>query len=236
MSKYLVASDYDNTLYISDNDIKINKKAIKEFMRNKNVFVISTGRSFMDLKIKVKKYKFKYDYAILNHGATIIDKNNNVLYNKIIDNNIIDDLIKDLKIDITTKHFCCSELKSRVDYNTLDLTKIRVDYKAKEEAKEIYDFITNKYKDYINVYYIKENGFEIISKNTNKGKAIKKLINILNFDKEFVYTIGDGYSDVDMIKSFKGYAMENSVDEVKRVAIKEVSSVSVLIQELCHKK
>ena len=35
-----------------------------------------------------------------------------------------------------------------------------------------------------------------------------------------------------MIEDYKGYAIKNSVDELKKVAIKEVSNVSDLIEEI----
>ena len=58
------------------------------------------------------------------------------------------------------------------------------------------------------------------------------LLNRLNILKENVYTIGDGYSDIEMIKDFNGYAMVNSVQELKKLAIKECKSVSSLIDEI----
>lgn len=51
-------------------------------------------------------------------------------------------------------------------------------------------------------------------------------------DKSHVYTIGDGYSDIEMIRNFNGYCMEESVDELKALAKKKVASVSVLVNEL----
>ena len=58
------------------------------------------------------------------------------------------------------------------------------------------------------------------------------MIDRLNLLQQNVYTIGDGYSDIEMIKDFNGCAMVNSVDEIKQVAIKEYESVSHLIDEI----
>ena len=58
------------------------------------------------------------------------------------------------------------------------------------------------------------------------------MIERLNILQENVYTIGDGYSDIEMIKDFNGYAMVNSVNELKQVAIREYESVSNLIDEI----
>ena len=55
-------------------------------------------------------------------------------------------------------------------------------------------------------------------------------------NEEDIYTIGDGYSDIEMIKRFDGYAMENAVNEVKKYAIKEYPSVSNLIEDILEEK
>ena len=81
-------------------------------------------------------------------------------------------------------------------------------------------------------YYVTKNSVEIISNETNKSNAINLLINKLNLLKEDVYTIGDGYSDIEMIKNFNGYAMVNSIEELNQVALKKYRSVSDLINEI----
>ena len=50
-----------------------------------------------------------------------------------------------------------------------------------------------------------------------------------------VYTIGDGYSDIDMVKDFDGFRMEDSVPELKECTTKSVKSVSELIKKIMLK-
>lgn len=228
----MLVSDYDQTFYINDEDIEKNKKAVKEFQNRGNIFVIATGRSYFDFKNKLDLYDFNYDYVILNHGATILDKDNNIFVNYPIDNVIINCIKEDLELDKTINQFNCSKLESRVDFNHKDLTKIHAKYNSKEEAMNINEKINNKYSNYITSYYVNTNSLEIISNKTNKSTAINVLIDRLNISKDNVYTIGDGYSDIDMIKDFKGYTMKESVNELKQVAIKEYDSVYDLINEL----
>ena len=64
---YLLASDFDNTLYINNNDFKNNILKIKEFI-NDNVFVIATGRSYEDFD-NLTKGSVLFNYLIINHGA-----------------------------------------------------------------------------------------------------------------------------------------------------------------------
>ena len=194
--------------------------------------MIATGRSYMDYHEKLNAYNFKYDYVIINHGATILDKDDNIIANFTINNDVINKIKEDLQLEKSIKYFCCSKLESRVEFDYGDLTKIRVKYHTKEEAMKINEIINNKYSDYVNSYYVTANSVEIISNETNKSDAINLLINRLNLLKENVYTIGDGYSDISMIKDFNGYAMVNSVEELKQVALKKYKSVSDLIHEI----
>lgn len=230
--KKILISDYDQTLYLNDEDMEKNKVAIKNFREKGNIFVIATGRSYLDFHNKVDLYNFEYDYVIINHGATILGKDNDVFTNFSIKNEIIDNIKNDLQLEKSIKGFCCSRLDSRVDFNHKDLTKINVRYNSKEEAMIINKTINNKYSNFVNSYYVTENSIEIISNEINKSKAIDILLKKLKISRDNTYTIGDGYSDIEMIKDFNGYTMVNSVDELKNIAKKHYNSVSELINEI----
>ena len=112
------------------------------------------------------------------------------------------------------------------------MTKIHVKYGNLEYSNEIQRKLEKKYGDVLNIYYVSGNSIEIISKNTNKSKAIKLLSKKLEIRQEEIYTIGDGYSDIKMVKDYNGYAMKESVKELKNVAIEEINSVSDLIEKM----
>ena len=233
--KKMLVTDYDQTFYINDNDMELNKKSVNKFMNLGNIFVIATGRSYLDLENKQKLYNFKYDYVILNHGATIMDKKNNILLNISIQNNIIPELKESLELEKSLSYFCCSGIDSRVEFEHNDLTKINVKYENKEQAMEKVLTINRKYGEFVNAYYVNNNSMEIISRKTNKAKAIYEIINKTEINRSNVFTIGDGYSDIEMIREFNGYCMKESVDELKKLSIKEFNSVSTLIEELLNK-
>ena len=232
--KKMLVSDYDQTFYLNDQDIEINKKEVKNFRDKGNVFIIATGRSFLDFKNKVNMYDIVYDYVILNHGATILDKNDKIIFNIPIYNEVIEDIKNDLCLEESINNFCCSGLESRVDFIHSDLTKINVKYDTKDKAEKVNKIINNKYSKYVISYYVKINSIEIISSKTNKSNAIKLLTKKLEIDDKNVYSIGDGYSDIEMVRDFNGYCMTDSVDELKQVAISQMKSVSDLIKELLN--
>lgn len=226
----VLISDYDKTFYVNDLDIKKNLQAVDKFRKLGNIFIIATGRSYLDFMKKVNAYNLKYDYVLLNHGATILDNKDNIILNIPIDNLDLN-IVNDLKLDKTIEHFCCSELESRVEFNHPNLTKIAVRYLPFVNIPKIKENLENKYSN-INAYLVSINMLEIISKNINKAKAIEYLRNKLNIDKDNIYTVGDGETDIDMIKNYHGYAMNNSVKELKECALEEIKSVSNLINKI----
>ena len=76
---------------------------------------------------------------------------------------------------------------------------------------------------------------EIISQDTNKSNAIKVLSHNLNIDKSQIYTIGDSYNDINMIKDYNGFCMKNSITELKSISQKEYTSVSNLVMDILEK-
>ena len=227
----ILVSDYDKTFYTDEENIKINIEKVNQFMKT-NIFVINTGRSYLDFKKKEEIYNIKYNYLVINHGASII-KNNQIIYNTPINNNIKNQIINDLDIKYSTEIFTCSGLESRLTLESDNLTKIHIKYKNEEKAKQIYNKITNKYGKFVVVYLIsKGKGIEIVSKNANKGIATKEIAKLENIKKENIYTIGDDASDLEMIKNFNGYAMKNATDEIKKYALKEFDNVYELIDSL----
>lgn len=124
-------------------------------------------------------------------------------------------------------------MDSNVSFDHKNLTKIHVKYNSKEYALNKANYVNNKYGNYVKAYYVSTDSVEIISNKTNKALAIYWLIKFYNnINKDNVYVIGDSYSDIEMVKEFKGYCMKDSVSELKSIANKEYSSVSGLIKEI----
>lgn len=227
----LLATDYDCTFYVNDEDIKKNLEMVDIFMKE-NIFVIATGRSYFDYNNKQEKYNLKTNYTIINHGATIL-KDDKIIFNKKIDNDIKNKILVDLELEKVANSFACNGKRSRIELNSDNLTKIHVMYNSKEEAKRIYDVITKKYSDYISVFIVcGYKALEIISSESNKSKAISVVAQLENIASSDIYTIGDGYSDIQMIKDFNGSRMKQCVEELKALDIKEYESVSGLIKDI----
>lgn len=235
--KKILISDYDNTFYINDNDVKNNIKKVKEFRDKNNIFAIATGRSYDDFNRKLKEYSIKYNYLIINHGATILDSDGNVIENYIIDEKTKNNLIKDLELKDQDDMFACQLLESRVSIKNNKITKIHKKYDTLDIATKMNKIINERYSDYITSYLITSiNAIEIISSKTNKANAINIIAKLENVEKQNIFTIGDSYNDIEMIQTFRGFCVKNAEEEIKNVSIKEFVSVSELIDELLGEK
>ena len=242
--KKIVVSDYDDTFYVNEEDLKRNKEAVKKFREKENLFVIATGRSYLGIKEEIKKYNIEYDYLIINHGATILGKNDTILYNFPLKEEIILNLKKDLEIENQNTndsdnnlekeknvYFCYSELANFVDFESKNITKIGIRYASSSDASRINKKLNATYKE-INAYQVSKNEIEIISKKTDKSKAIQLLADYYSLEKACIVTIGNGYNDIKMIKDYNGYAMQKSVPEIIEVAKEKVKSVAELINKI----
>ena len=228
MNKIMLVSDYDDTLTNEKDKIKINLKYIKKFMKN-NIFVIATGRSYISIKqrLKIDMQGLTPDYLITNHGASIINNNNEVIHTNIIEKEVVNKILELINKEKTHKINFYGSKKFNGNIN-----KIMLVFKNIEEAINVFNKIKNT--DLVTTYLINRKGklpkVEIISKDINKAKAIKFLEKLENPSK--VEVIGDGPQDIEMIKEYSGNCVVNSDVEVKEISKKQYKYVYELIKEL----
>lgn len=236
MNKKVLVVDYDRTLFINNDDMLNNINSINKFRENGNIFIIATGRTYNSLKKEIDKYNIEYDYLILNHGSLVIKKDKSTLFHYKIDKNILFDITNYLSKYKPKSVMYSYYTEDTNDINNPDISKITIGFqKDIETFKKIMMDIVKKYNNKLNIYFTQNYEIEIISKETNKSRAIDLLMKKANFKKENIYTIGDSYTDIDMINDYNGSCMEKSIDILKNNKnIKKYSSVSVLIKDILN--
>lgn len=226
MSKVLV-SDYDNTLYVNDEQIIHNIKKIKEFIKNGNIFIIATGRSYIDISKMIERYNIPYNYLICNDGGTIFDSNGKLLYKKDIPINIAHDIMNYVKNNNIEE---ITYIDTGFDYSKVidesvnaiiirDINKIR--------SRKILNELENTYPEIHG--YISDNWINITEKTVTKANGIKFVKKYLNLDLGNIYTIGDTINDIPMIKEYNGCCMINSTDDLKQHCSNSFNSVAEYI-------
>lgn len=222
----ILVSDFDNTLY-SENYYE-NIRKINEFVDNGNIFIIATGRNFNHLRRDLNGVYLKFDYLICNDGAIIFDKNFQIIKRTDINPKTVDQLIEELRKSpniietITDDGF--NYFRGKTDNNNVVLGRYIDPIAAQHQIQEM----MKKYPDIQG--YLSSHWINIISRDAGKGTAINYLSELLNWDKNNIYTVGDGINDISMNQMFKGYCIEGiSHPELIKVSQGTVKSVKALI-------
>ena len=231
--KKILISDYDGTFYQNDIDIKKNIDEVTEFRTLDNLFVLATGRSYVDLKQKIDKYEIPYDYLILNHGALLLSKDLEILKVFTLDKHLVDSILE----YANNKDIYDVILISAFDKNVKDtsnIVKIMLKLYSYDKALEVKNYIDKSYTN-IRSYFISEDNHylvEIVSSEASKSLMIDKILDKEKIVKKNVYTIGDGINDIDMIRDYNGYRVRNSCKELVSVTDRVIDNVSDLISRI----
>lgn len=226
LDKQIVFSDYDGTIYITEENMSKNIKSIEEYRNLGGKFVIVTGRSKTSVSNVIKQYNIPYDYIISNNGAVVYNSDMVKIYEQAITIDISNKIIDYLKTKENIEIFFYDD-EDKVEYKNQELLKIRIRTSNYELAQTIEDEINDIFKQYVKahsafpgMYYDNHNFVivDVVSKNAGKDNAIKKLIEMLKINKRYVATIGDGRNDISMIKEYKGFSMMTAEEGAKEVA------------------
>lgn len=226
--KKLLVTDYDDTFFTNEKELRKNIKKVKEFQNEGNIFVISTSRSWKSMSKEVKKYKITYDYICCNMGAGIFNKKGEEIYKSFItekQKNKIEEIIqlcKENKFEVTRFGILGDQSKNskqiigyKVKGNALDL----------EELREKLGVIESEFQ----VIFEQEKGKLFINNRENtKEKGIEKLIDLLGLKNYKIITVGDHDVDFNMIKIYDGFRMEKSSE----LLMKNISKMTKSVREI----
>ena len=223
----ILASDYDNTLYVPQEDIfKKNIQYIKDFISKGNVFIIITGRSYQGIKDDLVKYDIPYTYLICNDGAILFNSNDKCLKTETID---IEKIKKCQKILNSNNYKYYLEDGFKEIKTPEKCIKVIAKYNDKIKAEEI----VKKIKKNIDVYaYVSTEHINIIDSHVNKCTGLENLLEIENLLTENIYVIGDEINDYEMLKKFNGVTMEIHSKELDILNLKEYKTLYEYIEEL----
>ena len=240
----LFVTDYDNTLYINDEELK---ETIKELdrIREKNIkVVISTGRSIRSIKNEVIKHNIPFDYLSCADGSLIYDNNYNLLQGHHMKKDIINEL-PDLLKNITYEEVQYSYDTGYENY--LDLSKdissvnlVILENCYTKELKKKWEDLKKKYPGYNYLNYkhyfsVKQTYIYYLcikNKDVSKSKGIEFLSKYLNINDKDIYVIGDSDNDYEMIRDYHGVCVSNATDKIKEVSTKVYEKISDYIKEL----
>ncbi len=229
----LFVTDYDNTLYIDDIEIKKTNKDLKKLQERDTKVVIATGRSLPSIKEEVEKHNIPFDYLSCADGSLIYDNNYNLVKEYKMNNEIIDLLMNYLVKDTILEKIQVSYTHGYENY--IDLTKtissfnlvVHKDNYTKVLDKK-YQYLKEKYPNYSFLSYLHDPIYYLCikKKGVSKSKSIDYLKKKLKIKMKDIHVIGDADNDYEMIKDYHGSCVSNATDNIKAISKNVYNKIS----------
>ncbi len=242
----LIAFDLDGTLLNDERELSENNiKAIKKLLNNDIKIVIATGRPFAGFSRFLRQLDIlnKDNYSITNTGSIVRENVDNgniktralniddyIFINKLA--NIYDGIQTCIYTDeyiyideqnpneafIHDKNILKMETRNTDSYSNELICRINVmgekDILDKFQ-KEKLSILEEKFSTMRNETF----SFEILNRDSSKGKALEFLSKYLNIERDEIMAFGDNVNDVDMIEyAGVSVAMKNGKDVLKSKA------------------
>ncbi|WP_300359196.1 Cof-type HAD-IIB family hydrolase [Fusobacterium sp.] len=232
----LVVSDLDGTLLNQNSQLSDETiLAIRKLIENGVDFAFATGRGISS--VRTFKEKIGHDiYLICNNGANIFNKDEEIIFERIMDSDIIEKLIKYFREKKVTyngfyqKNLFTDEgveesiLTIETGFNLVALkdakefpfmTKIIVKDDP-EVIRQLRDDMKEKFSDIVDITISQPRCLDIVDKDCSKGKGIKLISEKLNIPLDSIMAFGDGENDFDMLQAVgHPVVMENGLDSLK---------------------
>lgn len=230
----ILATDFDGTLSrggISETD----RQAIIRLRAAGHLYGVVTGRDFGGIYYYLSgEHGVPFDFIIVMNGAMAVDTNGDIIYEKKMDGAVLPELIQKTG-DICHFQLGCAIGKKRYEFNAAcpegndvfapiskaaeidTFTMANTRCATEEEASAAVAELNSLFGDVINAT---QNGvcIDIPAAGIDKGVGIAEYADIMGVPHSAIWTAGDNYNDLAMLKRFRGCAMANGVQAVKDAA------------------
>lgn len=241
----ILGSDFDGTLNYGG--IDQNKcDAIDTWRKAGHLFGLVSGRGPGFLRNLRHQYPTLHmDFLVAYNGAFIVDAEGKTLDTTVCDGVSALDLAADLLAwgcpfvfvngaeSYTVRRDGKPLREGECAFSDLPedfpwFYQVSVQLETYAEAEAMTQKLKEVYGDHLNPL---QNGIciDIVAPTVNKAEGLRRLAALYGQTDENIIAVGDNINDLDMLKAFRSYAMENGVEEVKRVSGQTVASVAELI-------
>lgn len=247
MDYKIVALDLDGTLVNSQHEISdANSDILIKIQEMGCKVAIATGRPFKGATRQAEKLKLAQfgGYIICYNGGLIMEcKDKKVIFSRDLPHEYIPEICEGVKgLDITVNTYTADEIiaaNSRNKYTEIEPGIVGMKLHFVDDFVSFVNFPINKclltgdpetiaklepiyrekFKGRLDVFKSEAFFLELVPKGINKGEAITKLAQINNVDISQTMSFGDGFNDVELVKTAgMGIAMANACPEVLRSA------------------
>ncbi len=244
----LIASDYDGTLN-SDGIAEHVRRALIDWRVAGNQFGIVSGRGMSNLIRMIQNDEVICDFLIANNGAVIADGEGKVLVYHTKDAFLCREIISfvlDNGAQYATVCFAESEFYvvseehkarraddmryfTRATYEPREFTQISTVCADRPEAMRLANEINRQFFEKVTAL-VNGRCIDIVPYGVDKAAGICELCALWEINIDAVRTVGDNYNDEAMLRSFCSYAVENAVEDIKKIATYVVRDIAELCQ------
>lgn len=247
MDYKIVALDLDGTLVNSKHEISdANRDILIKIQEMGCKVAIATGRPFKGAVRQAEKLQLSRfgGYIMCYNGGLIMDcRDKKVIFSRELPHEYIPEICEGIKgLDITVNTYTADEIiaaNSHNKYTEIEPDIVGMKLRFVDDFVKFVDFPINKclltgepetisrleeiyreqFKGRLDVFKSEAFFLELVPVGVNKGEAISKLAEINNVDISRTISFGDGFNDVELIKTAGvGIAMANACPEVLKSA------------------
>lgn len=246
---YLLASDFDGTLIHWPSGIidEEDRAAVRRFRAAGNKLVVVTGRMYGAAIDGFNSTDFHdMDCFLCLSGALCAEPDGTEIFHKRANAERLPELAeffretgaRYMNIDVgKNSHgfdiggdlsfgfpmLTLNELKALETF-----TSINVGYADEDRAHEIISLLSEKFGDVITPLQNK-NAIDMPPAGINKAVAAGFAGEMYGIRPENIYTVGDSFNDLDMVREYNGSAMDSGPEELKAAAKRTVHRVREII-------
>lgn len=230
---HIFASDYDGTLFKGQTITEKDLNAIKKFRDAGHKFGIVTGRSIDSIVTEINMNQIPFDFLVGINGGIVLDHELSEINAHKMDDTIIMDLLKCiddfgvLRYGVNDGYFHTSvsveDLKNNINLEEFQrvidngLSGLYIATHSNEDTQELTEIINKRFKKNGVLGFANEKYIDIGTVNNSKTTGILDVMKHYGYQGH-VFTVGDSYNDVPMIRDFYGYLMENGVASLSKFA------------------
>ena len=252
----LLASDYDETLYVNEKIDPRDLRAIKDFQKRGNLFGINSGRHLDSIFEECQRYDIQCDFYIGNNGTVVLNKKREIVYISNFDRQVVDDVLTYFRKNLRDAVYFISVNNGyqfgREFFNEgtdflpehTDSIDTYIDHHISTMFAQVLDpkqtmpIVRQLNQDFKGRAYFYGNSpfIDIVNEEIDKGIGLEKLLEHYQLPKQNAYVIGDSYNDISMLSSFNSFVMSHAKESVKEFADREVMSVAQAIYTILKEK
>lgn len=257
MSGYLFCSDFDNTICFWSDIGRLydeDREAIHRFREAGNKFVVVSGRSYRSAIDVFNEMDFHdMDFFMIMSGAYAAYPDEKIIYDRRIDMNTLPEMADffresgarylcldigkesynvDIGGDLVPDFTTAISLEKALEFPTY--TSINVGYRSNEEAYEVTKVLEKKFSHIITPLQ-NNRAIDMPPAGINKAVAVQFAADMYGVERDKIYTAGDNYNDIQMLKAYHGCAMANGPSEVWASAERKITHISEIIDHILSK-